>query len=360
MSTNVGTAVAALDRLVLLGLAEHLGRRTRWAGGDAPGAATDVDALAAELGAAPRFTWVVRRWVDELGAAGVDAVPRRSELLAARHAMQEACRVLGYGPGLAEMLLRSLRLLPDLLSGAVGVQAVLYPDGGTATAETAYRANAINRLLNAAAARRVDELAARVDTEGGGLRALELGAGIGATTADLLPVLARHGVAEYRFTDVSPFFLTGARERFGTHPFLTTGLLDVDDLAADPAPPVDLVVAAVMAHNARDVDALLAAVAARLRPGGLLLLVEPVREHPQSLTTMPFALTTPDGPPVRTDLRAGTARTYLTRDEWRAALARAGLRAEPEVPGPDEPLAAFSHCLFAARAPQPCPQRGTG
>lgn len=354
MSTHVGAAVAALDRLVLLGLAEHLGRRTRWADDPAP------DAVAADLACADRFTWVVHRWVEELAAAGVTVAPRRSELLAARRAMQDACDVLGYGPVLAEMLLRSLRLLPELLTGDVGVQAVLYPDGGTGTAETAYRTNAINRYLNDAAARRVEDLALRVDGDGGGLRALELGGGVGATTADLLPVLARHRVAEYRFTDVSRHFLTAARERFGMHPFLTTGLLDVDELADDPAPPVDLVVAAVMAHNARDVAALLAAVAVRLRPGGLLLLVEPVREHPQSLTTMPFALTTADGPPQRTDLRAGTTRTYLTRDEWHAALARAGLHVDPGIPGPEDPLAAFSHCLFTARAPELRLQRGTG
>lgn len=351
-TTTWSDGVAALDRLVLLGLADHLARHSRWGSSTAARdqERADVAGIAADLGAAPRFTWVVGRWVDELAAAGLDARPSRSELSTARAAMTHACDVLGYGPALGEMLLSSLRLLPDLLSGAVGVQAVLYPDGEASTAETAYRANEVNRQLNAAVADRVEALAARIDTGGGSLRVLELGAGIGALTADLLPVLARHHIAEYRFTDLSPMFLAGARTRFGEHAFLRTGLLDVDDLAADPEPPVDLVVAAVMAHNARNVDVLTAAVAARLRPGGLVLLIEPVLERPQSLTTMPFALTTADGAPVRTDVRAGTGRTYLTSEEWLAALARAGLHPEAPFPAPGDPLAAFSHCLFVATA----------
>jgi SAM-dependent methyltransferase len=341
MSGQLEAAVADLDDLVLLGLADHLARSSRWG---APGAT--AAGIADDLGVAPRFRWVLGLWTTALRAHGVDGRPRRAELVDARHRMEAARRVLGYGPELADLLLRSLRLLPELLTGAVGVQALLYPDGDIATAEVAYRTNAASAYLNSAAASAATRTAQRA---GHPVRVLELGAGIGATTADLLPALAAHPVAEYRYTDLSPFFLDGARRRFAAYPFLRPGLLDVDDAGEHVAGGgFDLVVAATMAHNARDVDRLLAAVAAGLVPGGRLLLIEPVREHAQSLTSMPFALSTAHGPPVRTDLRAGTTRTYLDRAEWLAALDRAGLRVEADLPGRDHPLAAFSQCLFVA------------
>ncbi|MGF1664387.1 MAG: methyltransferase [Kineosporiaceae bacterium] len=348
MPTSYEPAVAALDRLVLLGLADHLHRHG--GPGRAPQAAPAV---------LPRFRWIPEHWAAQLAAHGMTTRPGRAELAAARRSLDPARRTLGYGPELAELLLRSLRLLPELLAGAVGVQALLYPDGDLATAEVAYRTNTVSAYLNARAGRP--------------LEVLELGGGVGATTAELLPAVAAHGLARYRFTDVSPFFLDLARRRFapaapahvetlprGTAPFGTapfeTARLDIDDLASVAAAEpggVDLVVAATMAHNARDVDAFLAAVAALLRPHGRLILVEPVIEHPQSLTTMPFALTGPGGPPVRSDLRAGTRRTYLRLEEWAAALAGAGLRIECSLPPPGHPLAAFSQHLVVAAPTSP-------
>jgi SAM-dependent methyltransferase len=333
--------VAALDRLVLLGLADHLHRRGPAAGRGAPAVL-------------PRFRWIPEHWAAELAAHGVTVRPRRAELAAARRALDPAHRSLGYGPELADLLLRSLRLLPELLAGTVGVQALLYPDGDPSTAEVAYRTNAASTYLNRHAARAATGTAVRA---GRGSEVLELGGGVGATTAQLLPALAASGLARYRFTDVSPFFLDLARRRFaGSGVPFETALLDIDDLAtvaaAEPG-GVDLVVAATMAHNARDVGAFLAAVARLLAPGGRLILVEPVVEHPQSLTTMPFALSGPDGPPVRHDLRAGTRRTYLRLDEWSAAMAGAGLRVECVLPPPGHPLTAFSQHLVVAAPDSP-------
>ncbi|MGF1654377.1 MAG: class I SAM-dependent methyltransferase [Actinomycetales bacterium] len=363
MPASYEPAVAALDRLVLLGLADHLHRHGGW---PRPGPADQP--AAAEPTVLPRFRWIPEHWAAQLTAHGVTTRPGRAELVAARRGLDDARRTLGYGPELADLLLRSLRLLPELLAGTVGVQALLYPDGDLATAEVAYRTNAASAWLNAHAARAAAETAARA---GRPLEVLELGGGVGATTAELLPAVAAQGLARYRFTDVSPFFLDLARRRFtgtsvgDTAPLdtalfdtalLDTALLDIDDLASVAAAEpggVDLVVAATMAHNARDVDAFLAAVAALLRPGGRLILVEPVVEHPQSLTTMPFALSGPDGPPVRRDLRAGTRRTYLSLDEWSAALAGAGLRIEKTLPPPGHPLSAFSQHLVVAAPASP-------
>ncbi|WP_052423838.1 class I SAM-dependent methyltransferase [Nonomuraea candida] len=355
-------AVADLDRLILLGLSAHLHRHSRLGrsaaglpAGPGQDPAHEADTIAGDLGAAPRHRWIAGHWLGalhEAGLVGRDAAgrfhdlhaPRRAELVTARTRMEAARLALGYPAELAELMLRSLRLLPSLLSDEVGVQALLYPDGEPATAEAVYRGNLISRYLNAAAAEVIRDLAGRSTRP---LRILELGAGIGATTADLLPALAGRPVEFYLFTDLSPFFLDTARRRFDAG-FLRYALLDIaHDLPRRPD-ELDLIVAATMAHNAPHVGRLLGRAAALLAPGGRVLLIETVREHPQSLTSMPFALSTHDGPPRRLDGRAGTTRTYLSREEWLSALEGGGLRVEVDLPRPADPLTALSQRLFVA------------
>ncbi|MEU4576223.1 class I SAM-dependent methyltransferase [Nonomuraea sp. NPDC023979] len=348
---GAAAAVQDLDRLILLGIAADLHRRTRLR----DGGTHDPGAVAQDLGAVPRHRWIPGHWLAALhehGLAGRDAAggyhglraPRRAELTEARARMESARAALGYPAELADLMLRSLRELPALLRDEVGVQALLYPDGEPGTAEAVYRGNLISRYLNAAAAEVLRDLAGRT---GRPLRILELGAGIGATTADLLPALDGRPVEFYLFTDLSPFFLDAARRRFGAG-FLRYALLDIArDLPRQPG-ELDLVVAATMAHNAPHVGRLLDRIAALLAPGGRVLLIETVREHPQSLTSMPFALSTADGPPERHDARAGTTRTYLRREEWLAALEGSGLRVDVDLPRRDDPLTALSQRLFAA------------
>jgi SAM-dependent methyltransferase len=344
------------------------------AAGPGPWTAADV---ADAFGAAERHRWIPGHWLAAMAAEGMatrdaaaeDAATRDAateeagsgggpaadgpafrptapvrvrDLAEVRRELHRARAGLGFPDALTAFLLRSLRELPRLLRDEVSAQSLLFPGGDTAVAEAVYRDNPTSRYLNAAAA----EAARHVrPADPAGLRVLELGAGIGATTADLLPVLAGR-TAEYRFTDLSPFFLDLARDRF-PHPFLSVGLLDFATGLPDQRGPFDLVVAANTAHNAPHVPRLLGQVADLLAPDGRLLLIETCREPHQSLTSMPFLLS---GRAPRQDLRAGTERTYLARREWREALHAAGLRVLADLPHPAEPLSALSQrLLFAAR-----------
>ncbi|MFE3456763.1 class I SAM-dependent methyltransferase [Nocardiopsis aegyptia] len=311
-----------------------------------------ADEVADAFAAAERHRWIPGHWIAALCDEGMatargsafrlTAPPRRRDLSAARRELDRTRAALGYPPALTAFLLRTLRELPRLLRDEVSAQALLFPGGDTAVAEAVYRDNPLSRYLNAAAADLVRRLR---PADPAGLRVLELGAGIGATTADLLPAL--EGVtAEYRFTDLSPFFLDLARDRFPQR-FLRFGLVDFSTGLPDQKGPFDLVVAANTAHNAPHVPRLLGQVADLLAPDGRLLLIETCREPRQSLTSMPFLLS---GRVPRQDPRAGTERTYLTRREWREALHAAGLRLLVDLPHPTDPLDALSQrVLFAAR-----------
>ncbi|GAA2625657.1 class I SAM-dependent methyltransferase [Actinomadura fulvescens] len=325
--TGLRPAVRQLDLAVLTGIAAFLG--------EAGGAPSDV---------APRHAWIPGHWRAALAAEGMPAPDgrvrryRRAELITVRKTIDAARQALGYPPELTRYLLDSLRHLPELLNDQVSPQSLLFPNGDLDTAAAAYRDNSINRYLNAAA----------VEVTRGLMRdrVLELGAGTGSLTADLLPVMDGRAI-DYVFTDLSAFFLESARERFGRHRFLRFEVVDFNQDLSDPFAPAsfDLVIAVNAAHNALHTGDLLAQIRNVLAPDGSLVLIETCHEHHQSLVSMPFLLS---GRKERRDHRAGTARTYLTHTEWLRALETAGLKPVVDLPHPDHPLSAFSQRLFVA------------
>ena len=98
---------------------------------------------------------------------------------------------------------------------------------------------------------------------------LEIGAGTGATTSYLLPLLEQRQ-AKYAFTDVSPLFHAAAKQKFSRYNFVEYELLDIQQSRGDgmaaPGRSFDFVVASNVLHAARDIRVALRNVAALLKP----------------------------------------------------------------------------------------------
>ncbi|NKY33156.1 class I SAM-dependent methyltransferase [Nocardia speluncae] len=310
------------------------------------------------LEVASRHRWLLRRWLRTLTEhawltgdpdGGYHTLHRGPA--PTRADLRSVCADLGYPPALATFFAQAnARSLP-LLRDRVLVQELLFPDGDFLTAEVAYRDNTVNRYLNAAAAHLVAETVRHRASEGT-VRILELGAGIGGTTADIVGQLDGYDV-DYRFTDLSTFFLTAARERFAAHPWLRYDLLDLNtDLPGQE--PSDIIVAANVLHNAHHAGETLRRIHDALTPGGLLVFLESCQEHSQLLTSMHFLMSARFGlpHPGRADVRAGSDRIFLDGAEWLGEMTTAGLRPLPAIPRPDHPLAALGQFLFAAFRPQ--------
>ncbi len=167
------------------------------------------------------------------------------------------------GESLAEVL-RGRAAAPDLLFG------------GERGAATLYRESAAVRALNRMVADAVRAAVAGLP-EGRPLRVIEIGAGTGATTSALLEVLPA-GQTEFTFTDVSTDSFPDAERKFGERGadlrFLAL------DIERDPenqgfAPHgYDLVIAANVLHETRDLCEALAHCRSLLAPSGLLVAVE--------------------------------------------------------------------------------------
>lgn len=110
----------------------------------------------------------------------------------------------------------------------------------------------------------------------GPLKILEMGAGTGATTKNLLPVLADLGIpVEYTFTDLASSFIAGARKKFKEYPFVRFRVHDIEKAPADDlVHSQHIVIASNAIHATRSLPESTKQIRRVLRPDGLLLLLE--------------------------------------------------------------------------------------
>ncbi|MGK4907942.1 amino acid adenylation domain-containing protein [Streptomyces albus] len=340
----------ALHRAALLTMLHALRRR-----GALAGRPEQADEVLDAARVAPRHRWLVRHWLAALADAGLldrDAdgryhAPRAPGDEDVSRAWDEVAGSVADGlctDGYLAYHRAHAERLDALLEDRLNPFDLLFPGGDDAPARAVYRDDALSRHLNAAVAAVVHRRAA--EHEGPGpLRVLEVGAGTGATTESVLPLLDGFAV-DYLFTDVSPSFLPRARETFAGRG-LRYGVLDVDrDPLPQGLPPnsADLVVCAGVLNSARDSARAVRTAVSLLAPGGLLVVAEPVGAHPHILLTQGFMMEPADG-----DRESG-ACPLLGEDGWRALFDRAGAEEVLTLPGADHALASAGHRLFVLRA----------
>ncbi|GIG40585.1 non-ribosomal peptide synthetase [Cellulomonas phragmiteti] len=253
-----------------------------------------------------------------------------------------------YGTQVLEYMRTCTARLPELLRAELDVRSLLFPGASTETAGGAYRDNLAVRHLNAAAASALAALAAQRSPDRP-LRVLEVGAGVGGTSDAAVQAIA--GLpAQYLFTDLSPFFLTEARERFAEFPFVTFGLYDIERPAHEQghAPnSFDVVVAANVLHDAVDVDAALARLREVLVPGGHLVVLETTLEHDPALLVSMELMEGLDG--GHHDARTAQDQTFLTRAQWHDALGGVGAVDPLVLPEEGDRLTGTGQSLLVAR-----------
>ncbi|XVQ06303.1 methyltransferase [Spirillospora sp. CA-255316] len=350
-----------LDEVALMAMCAAL-RPAASAREDGSGGFTAED-IAGDLRVAARHRWILRRWLaalvreGHLARVGGERYGRlrhvtRVQVATAGRGLAEEGEQAGYPAETTAFMLSAMARLPGLLRDEVQVQQLLFGGDGATAADGAYRENGVNRHLNAGVAE-VLRRAARERGDGRPLRVLELGAGVGGTTTEALAALSGEEI-DYLFTDVSRYFLSLGRERFGDRPGVRFATFDVN---GDPqgqgvdAGSLDVVLSANVLHNARHAGDALAGLGRLLLPGGLFVFVETVREMPAILASMQFLMSAAPGAGrlAPDDPRAAEDRVFLTTAEWEGLLERAGLRPWFRLPTEDHPLADAGLHLFVAR-----------
>ena len=219
-----------------------------------------------------------------------------------------------------DLVARAGAALPHILAGDQDPLDLLFAQDGPAGA---YAESPLAQAVNAAVA----AVAAGVRPR----RVLEIGAGTGATTAAILPVLPPD--ADYLFTDVGAAFLRAAEARFGGRPGFRTALLDIGEppeSQVSMADGFDLIVAANVLHVAPSLRTAVAHACRLLAPGGRLILVEGTA----ALARLDLVFGATDGWWAFTDGDLRQDHPLLDAEGWRILLQEAGLEA-PTSGAPD-------------------------
>ncbi|MFF8288539.1 amino acid adenylation domain-containing protein [Streptomyces sp. NPDC016309] len=319
------------------------------------GGTATADDVVERRGVKPLYRGLVAQWMavladrGDLRATGRPGEYRAERALDADALDREITAVLadlsadGSDGVLLEYFTSCVERQLPLLRGEVRPLQLLLPDGDWRVTEALYAANPAARLQNRIAARAVRSFVEGLPGDRTA-RILEVGAGTGSTADAVLAELPA-GRAEYHFTDLSTAFTETARKRYeDTYPFVTYGLFDID---ADPgtqglAPGgADVVVAANVLHDAKDLTRTLAALRGLLAPGGIAVLIEGTFNSPLNMISFAFL----EGFGNYQDQREAT---LLTVPQWQEHLTAAGFaRVVPVPDGAPAVDALVQHVLIA-------------
>jgi acyl transferase domain-containing protein/SAM-dependent methyltransferase/aryl carrier-like protein len=310
-----------------------------------------IERLLDQCGIQRGYQTLIQRWLDGLTAAGL--VEQRGETYGSPRPMtvqplesllREADSVFGADRTFLDFVNRCGGALPEFLTGRKNALETLFPAGSFKTAEDLYERAPLSAYSSAIARAAA---AALVQEQRGEIHFLEIGAGTGATTSAIAPVLPQDRTTYY-FTDLSDLFLNHARDKFAAYPNMRFALFDMEQTAAHPLPHIgwDVIVATNVLHATPDLRKTVANVYALLNPGGLLILCEAT----EYLDWFDITTGLIEGWQLfADDLRHG--HPLLSSDQWQQLLVDSGFEnvaAVPEQGSPAETLK--QHVLLARKA----------
>jgi microcystin synthetase protein McyD len=242
--------------------------------------------LGQKIGLADAYSRLLNRLLEILARCGLlQSVPQGWEVkeIPEIHPDKVSLLLVNYPIAAAEITLlqRCGTKLADVLMGKCDPVQLLFPDSDFSTLSHIYHDSPVARIWNQLVQKTV-KLAIAQLPQYGGVRVLEIGAGTGGTTANLLPVF-NSNQTKYVYSDVGAAFLNLGAKKFADYDFVSYQALDIE---IDPttqgftAGEYDLIVAANVLHATKDLSTTLQNVKRLLAPGGLLILLEETLGQP--------------------------------------------------------------------------------
>lgn len=346
-----------LDHTALVGMVCALRQQGLFTGAED---SHSLDEILDRARVAPQHHRLIRRWFNALEANGMverDPVTENYRHLAplpptaldeAWQSVEKMQPKVDRRTELLDYFRTAGQHLPELMHGELDPVALLFPQGRVDIHEVAYNDSFLSKYLNRLVTSAVGEIARRHEAKTP-LRVLEIGAGVGGTSIELIPALAGFHV-DYLFTDVSQFFLNNAGERFREYPWVRYALYDMNqDYRAQGLVPnsFDVIVCANVLHYALDARIVLGRIRELLQPGGWLVFIDMVRDNYQVLTSMEFLFDA--NVKDFEDVRQGHDATFINMEQWRGLLDAAGAHRVSCLPRPEDPLAQIGFHVFASQ-----------
>lgn len=289
----------------------------------------DIDETMSRLQILPKYRSLLERWIELLKSEKYITIQQPDTYIPKQVIDHTTCKNqwsvveeiwsnnLG-SPLVMEYLLNNVNHLKELLQGKIQATHLLFPEGKMLYAEALYRNTIITRYMNSLFVELVRRIAYNLKISGHSeeLNIIEVGAGTGATTEEILNMFAikeNIRISQYVFSDISNFFIAKAKEKFRWCKQIQYRILDIDK---DPKEQgfinetADILIAAGVLNNACDSEKTMDYLISLVKPGGYMLVSEPIVEAPEILVSQAFMVAKPN------DIRNKSNTTFLTNDQW--------------------------------------------
>ncbi|MEH1901388.1 MAG: SDR family NAD(P)-dependent oxidoreductase [Nostoc sp.] len=278
-----------------------------------------------KIGLVDSYTRLLDRLLEILAGSGLlQSVAQGWEIRQIRDLQQDKKSLLtSYPIATAEITLlqRCGAKLADVLTGKCDPLQLLFPGGDFTTLSYIYQDSPVAIIWNKLVQKTVKLAIAQLPQDRR-VRVLEIGAGTGGTTKNLLPEFNPRQT-KYVYSDVGAAFINLGAQKFADYDFVSYQVLDIE---VDPisqgflAGEYDLIVAANVLHATTDLSTTLQNVKRLLVPGGLLILLEETLGQPWIDLT--FGLT--QGWWKFTDVESRGNYPLLKTSQWLKLLADNG------------------------------------
>lgn len=241
----------------------------------------------------------------------------------------------------------NVRNLSKLMNNEKQAALILFPEGRMDIANALYSDTTIARFLNKSVS---EEIIKRIENSTDTVRILEIGAGTGSTTKKVIKELNKHFNKkyniEYLFTDISQFFISGAKEEFKDYPWMKFKKVNLDNSLIDQGlekESVDIIVAAGVLNNVNNTDVVIDELKSLLREEGEMLITDATGEAATMLVSQAFMMEEAE------DDRKNTKSTFMTLDQWIDVFNNSNLNNICVTPDKGHPLESLGQKLFIVK-----------
>lgn len=297
------------------------------------------------------FHWIVIRWLSKLKEDKVLLTDDNSNYVCSKYItkdeiekqwdiLEQVWEKISGTKGFINYLRGCFEKLPQLLAKEQDPVSLLYPEGKMDYVQSLYFEHIISRYLNSCIATLIKRIAENHPKKP--LRILEIGAGTGATTEQVLDILKEEEI-EYLFTDNTKFFIPSAKSRFEKYKGVTFGIFDIDNNYRTQgfAPnSFDIIIGAEVIENAKNIPKTFKNLIELLSPQGWMVFSEPVKEQNWILISQAFMMTKPSD-----ELRVKSS--YLNADSWLSLMKQHSKSPILMLPQREHRLAPFGINVFA-------------
>lgn len=222
---------------------------------------------------------------------------------------------------------------------------LFFPQGSTEVALAAYQNNIFNKTLNKIVSKIVSSYIKNDRKKGNTIEILEIGAGVGGTTKDVVEGLIDENI-EYYFTDISKYFINNAKKEYTDKKFMKYELFDInkDVIEEKFNTKFDIIISANVLHNAINIDETLKRLYQNLNDNGILIIIDATKE----LNSLLVSLELKGGLGNFTDLRKSSDAFFYNRDQWIDSLESSGFKIFNIYPSENDSLSMMGQSVILA------------